>query len=95
MNQQNKKASDREVPGWQVYILRCADDTLYTGVTNDLDARLATHNLGKGARYTRSRLPVRVLYSECAADRGAAQSREAAIKRLSRAEKLALVGPVC
>ncbi len=75
---------------WIVYMLRCADGSLYTGVTNDLDRRIATHRAGKGAAYTRSRLPVRLVYSERRRTRGSAQSREAAIKRLPRMAKLAL-----
>lgn len=75
---------------WTVYMLRCRDGSLYTGVTNDLDRRLATHRAGKGAAYTRSRLPVRLVYTERRGTRGAAQSREAAIKRLPRVAKLAL-----
>lgn len=75
---------------WIVYVLRCADGSLYTGVTNDLDRRIATHRAGKGSAYTRTRLPVRLVYSERRPNRGAAQSREAAIKRLPRAAKLAL-----
>jgi putative endonuclease len=78
--------------GWVVYMLRCRDGSLYTGVTNDMPHRLATHGAGKGAAYTRSRLPVRLVYTERRHSRGAAQSREAAIKRLSRAAKLALTG---
>lgn len=81
--------------GWIVYILRCADATLYTGVTNDLDRRLAQHNRGHGARYTAARLPVSVCYAELARDRSSAQRREAEIKRLSRTAKLALVGSWC
>jgi len=77
-------------PWWIVYVLRCADGSLYTGVTNDLDRRIATHRAGKGSAYTRSRLPVRLVYTERRPNRGAAQSREAAIKRLPRAAKLAL-----
>jgi putative endonuclease len=76
--------------GWIVYMLRCADGSLYTGVTNDLARRIATHRAGKGAAYTRSRLPVRLVYTERRASRGAAQSREAAIKRLPRRAKLSL-----
>jgi len=76
---------------WWVYILRCADDSLYTGVTNDPDGRLTTHNAGKGARYTRARLPVEMVWKERAADRSAAQSREWAIKQLGRRDKLALI----
>lgn len=76
---------------WFVYVLRCRDGSLYTGMTNDLDRRLATHREGKGGAYTRSRLPVRLVYTERRRTRGAALSREAAIKRLSRLAKLALV----
>ncbi len=76
---------------WRVYMVRCADDSLYTGCTNDLTRRLATHNAGKGARYTRSRLPVSLVWSARAKDRSAALSREARLKQLTRAEKLALV----
>lgn len=74
-----------------VYILRCADGTLYTGCTNDLSRRLAAHNAGKGAKYTRSRRPVELVYREEVPDKSAALRREAAIKRLSRQEKLALI----
>ena len=75
---------------WIVYMLRCGDGSLYTGVTNNLDRRMATHRAGKGGAYTRSRLPVRLVYAERRGSRGAAQSREAAIKRLPRVAKLAL-----
>ncbi len=74
-----------------VYILRCADGTLYTGWTNDLDRRLAAHSAGHGARYTRARLPVELLYAETLPTREAAMSREWHIKRLTREEKLALI----
>ena len=76
---------------WCVYILRCADGSLYTGITNDLPRRLAAHRAGTGARYTRARLPVRVVYREIRRNRSEASKREASIKRLSRADKLALV----
>ena len=76
---------------WTVYILRCADGSLYTGITNDLARRLAAHLAGKGGAYTRARLPVRVAYTERRRDRGAALRREAAIKRLTRREKVALI----
>jgi putative endonuclease len=76
---------------WHVYIVRCADDSLYTGCTNDLTARIATHNAGKGARYTRSRLPVEVVLSVRVKDRSAALSREAKLKQLTRTEKLELI----
>lgn len=77
--------------GWQVYLLRCRDGTLYAGATNDLAARLARHASGKGARYTRSRLPVELVYAVRVRDRSAALRREAAVKRLDRPAKLALV----
>ena len=73
------------------YILRCADGTLYTGWTKDLEKRLATHNAGLGAKYTRARLPVTLLWYETHDDPREAMRREAAIKRLSRAQKLALM----
>lgn len=76
---------------WTVYMLRCGDGTLYTGATCDLSRRLASHQRGRGAKYTRSRLPVALAYWEEAPDKSAALRREAAIKRLSRREKLALV----
>jgi putative endonuclease len=76
---------------WRVYILRCGDGSLYTGSTNDLDRRVGKHNDGKGAAYTRSRLPVELVYSEAAADRSAALKREAALKKLERSAKLSLI----
>ena len=72
-------------------MVRCADDSLYTGCSNDLPARIAKHNVGKGARYTRSRLPVTVVWSVRVKDRSAALSREAKVKQLTRAQKLQLV----
>ena len=77
--------------GWRVYLLACRDGTLYAGATADLARRLSQHAAGKGARYTRSRLPVALAWDEPARDRSAALRREAALKRLSRAEKLVLV----
>jgi len=74
-----------------VYMLECRDGSLYTGWTVDLAARVAAHNDGTGARYTRSRRPVRVVYWEEVPDRAAALRREAALRRLPRATKLALV----
>ena len=76
---------------WYVYMLRCADATLYTGVATDLDARVSTHNAGKGAKYTRGRRPVVLVYQEAAIDRAAAQRREAEIKRLGVELKRQLV----
>lgn len=78
---------------WQVYILRCADGSLYTGIARDLERRVAEHNGagGAGASYTRSRRPVRLVYSEGADNRSAASRREYEIKQLSREDKLALI----
>ncbi len=77
---------------WSVYLLRCADGSLYTGVAADLARRLRQHNgeLVGGPRYTSGRRPVELMWSETAADRSAAQIREAQIKRFSRDQKLAL-----
>lgn len=74
-----------------VYILRCADDTLYTGWTNDPEKRLEAHNKGLGAKYTRSRTPVAMVYLEELESKGEALSRELAIKKLKRNEKLLLI----
>ena len=76
---------------WMVYLLRCRDGSLYAGATNDLTRRLAAHRAGRGSAYTRSRLPVRVVYREVVRNRSAALRREAALKRLTRAAKLALI----
>jgi len=76
---------------WLVYILRCRDGSLYTGITNDLSKRLRAHAAGKASRYTRSRLPVRLAYQEPQATKSSALKREAAIKSLSRTQKLRLV----
>ena len=80
----------RGVAGWHCYILECADGTLYTGITNDLAKRLQAHNRGIASKYTRSRLPVRLLFAEDCEDRADASRREVQIKRLPRAAKLAL-----
>ena len=77
--------------GWLVYVLRCGDGSLYTGITNDLARRLAAHRAGTASAYTRARGPVDVVYRERVADRSAALRREAAIKRLPRAAKLVLI----
>ena len=76
--------------GWWVYILRCGDGTLYTGSTGDVDRRAPAHADGKGARDTRGRGPVELIYREPCPDKSAALKREAAIKALPRAAKLAL-----
>jgi putative endonuclease len=76
---------------WYVYMLRCSDNTLYTGTTNNLEKRVETHNSSPaGAKYTKARRPVVLVYSEEVAGRGAALSREAALRKLTRSEKLAL-----
>ena len=77
--------------GWYVYILRCADGTLYTGMTDDVEKRLAVHRAGKGAKYTRGRGPLELVHTEELPDKSAALKREAAIKKLSRAETLKLI----
>lgn len=74
-----------------VYILRCGDGTLYTGITNDLPRRLKTHNAGRGAKYTRARLPVELAYCEESPDKPAALRRELAIKAMTREQKLKLI----
>lgn len=78
--------------GWHVYVVRCRDGSLYTGIARDVTARIASHNDGSGAAYTRSRRPVSLVWSEQAADRSAALKRELQIKRLRRSDKLALIG---
>lgn len=74
-----------------VYILRCSDDTLYTGIAIDVERRAAAHNSGRGAKYTRSRGPVAVVYRELCDDKPSALRRELEIKRMTRRDKLALV----
>lgn len=74
-----------------VYILKCADDTFYTGWTNDIDVRIRAHNEGKGAKYTRGRTPVELVYCEILPTKSEALKREAAIKKLPRLKKLKLI----
>lgn len=76
---------------YYVYLLRCADNSLYCGYTDDIEKRLRVHNSGKGAKYTRSRLPVELAYSEELSSKSEAMSREYGIKRLARAQKEELV----
>ena len=75
---------------WFVYVARCADDSLYVGIARDVAARIAAHDAGKGARYTRGRGPLQVLVTRRCANKGNALRLELALKRLSRAEKLAV-----
>ena len=76
---------------WYVYILRCGDGTLYTGSTDNVEKRFTAHAAGKGAKYTRGRGPLELVYTEALPDKSSALKREAAIKKLSRAEKLSLI----
>ena len=82
---------DEEMARWFVYVLRCRDGTLYTGISTDVEQRVAVHNAGRGARYTRPRLPVTVIHVERKRSRSTALKREAAIKSLSRAQKLNMI----
>jgi len=77
---------------WFVYILKCKDKSLYTGITTDLERRFEEHRSGKGAGYTRSHKPVKIVYFEKLGNRSAALKREAKIKKLGKAEKLVLMG---
>lgn len=76
---------------WVLYILECADGTYYTGITNDLEKRLAAHEAGQGAKYTRGRGPLKVVYTEQCNDRSNASQRELHIKKLSRQDKVTLI----
>ena len=76
---------------WKLYILRCRDGSLYTGITTDVQKRLAAHNVGKGAKYTRGRGPLELVYREDCGDHSAALKREREIKSLTREEKLKLI----
>jgi len=76
---------------WFVYVVRCRDGSLYTGISNDVDARVARHNAGQGARYTRARRPVQLVYTERKRSRSYALRREAAIKALPRTDKVLLI----
>lgn len=76
---------------WQVYIIVCSDDSLYTGITTDVQRRFGQHASGRGARYFRGRRPVKVVYQESGHTRSSAGKRELAIKALARGDKLALV----
>ena len=77
---------------WYLYILRCGDGTLYTGITTDIQRRLEAHRCGKGAKYTRGRGPLELAYQEACSNHSEALKREAAVKRLSRTEKEQLIG---
>lgn len=79
---------------WLVYIVLCKDDTLYTGITNDIENRIKKHNNGTGAKYTRGRGPVKLVYSTEMEDKSSALKEEYRIKKLSRAAKYLLVGEI-
>ena len=80
---------------WELYILRCGDGTLYTGIARDVDKRLAMHRSGKGAKYTRGRGPLALVYRERCPNHGEALRREYAVKQLTRAEKECLIRMGC
>jgi len=75
---------------WTVYILSCADHTLYTGITNDMDRRFAMHESGAGAKYTRGRTPLKIIYTESCPNQSSATLRERAIKAMKREQKITL-----
>lgn len=76
---------------WYLYILHCADNTLYTGITTDIERRIEQHTSGKGAKYTKGRSPLRLIYKEECLNRSLASKREIEVKALSKSEKLALI----
>ena len=79
---------------WQVYILQCSDGSLYTGITNNLELRVKTHNSGRGAKYTKNRLPVRLVYKEYTKVKSQSLRRELEIKKLSRLAKKELINSI-
>lgn len=85
MNQGEKSSN------WTVYILKCVDDSLYTGITNDLEKRISDHESGNGAKYTRGRGPFKIVHTEQHPDRSSASKREFDIKKLSREQKTVLI----
>lgn len=87
-----KRQGDTMESLWYLYILQCGDGTLYTGITTDVDRRLEAHRTGHGAKYTRGRGPLTLVYQECCGSHGEALKRELAVKALSRAEKQRLIG---
>jgi predicted GIY-YIG superfamily endonuclease len=88
---ENEYMSKRSTDTWFVYLLRCADGTLYTGITKDLARRTRQHNDGTASRYTRSRRPVKLVYHESPCSQSLALKREAAIKKLTRKQKLGMI----
>ena len=88
------KATIDYVPGWVCYLLSCADGTLYCGITNDLEKRVAAHNGADGAKYTRGRIPVQLVYAESCADKSVALKREMQIKSWPRSKKQTLCAKI-
>ena len=76
---------------WHLYVVQCSDDSLYTGITTDLSRRISEHNQGKGAKYTRGRGPVSIVYTESHPDRSSASKAESAFKKLTRKKKLEVI----
>lgn len=92
MQEKEKKAPRKRREKWFLYILKCADNSLYTGITKDIERRFKRHSEGKAARYTRTRRPVEVVYQETCRTRTQALVRECFVKALSKTKKLALIG---
>ena len=84
---EKKPPGNNNKPIWKVYMLQCADGSYYTGITNNLDARIEKHNSGKASKYTRSRLPVTMVYAETVTDKSQALKKEFALNKLRREEK--------
>lgn len=91
MQAKEKSASRKQKEKWFLYILRCVDLSLYTGITKDIERRFKMHSEGRAARYTRTRLPVEIIYRETCKSRTAALTREYVVKALPKAKKLALI----
>ncbi len=93
MQAKEEEAPKKRREKWFLYILRCADESLYTGITKDLERRFKLHSEGKAARYTRTRRPLAMIYQETCRTRTEALIRECAVKALPKIKKLALIGP--
>jgi len=91
MSTVRSKKEPEQNDSWVLYILECADHTLYTGITNRLEARIEAHENGSGARYTRGRSPLKCVYTECCHNRSDASKRECAVKKLTKRKKLELI----
>lgn len=91
MQAKEKRLRKKSKEKWFLYILKCADLSLYTGIAKDVEKRFQAHVSGKGARYTRTRLPLELMYQETCSSRSSALIRECAVKSLPKAKKLALI----